>query len=134
MPCGQRISALLAGRPANLHGVFGGAGGRYIVDELARGAVGTMPAAEVPEVHVALMAAQRSGDAERVRELYEAMLPILMMQAVFRWRLTKEVLRRRGLIASAYTRAPGPALDGGDQLELSGADRLAPILARSNGA
>lgn len=131
MPCGQRISRLLAASPAGLRGVFGGAGGRYIIDELTRGAIGTMPAAETPEVHVALMKAQRSGDAARVRALYEAMLPILMMQAVFRWRLTKEVLRRRGLIASAHTRAPGPEFDDGDHAELSQIlERLEGFMAR----
>jgi 4-hydroxy-tetrahydrodipicolinate synthase len=119
MPCGQRISELLEHRPSNLLGVFGGAGGRYITDELARGAIGTMPAAETPEIHVALMHAHLAGDNERVRDLYEAVLPILMMQAVFRWRLTKEVLRRRGLIASAFTRAPGPEFDTGDHAELT---------------
>jgi 4-hydroxy-tetrahydrodipicolinate synthase len=118
MPCGQRISALLAGAPASLLGVFGGAGGRYITDELARGAIGTMPAAELPEAHVALMAAHRAGDEDGVRTLYDMMLPILTMQAVFRWRLTKEILRRRGLIASAFTRAPGPEFDAGDHREL----------------
>jgi 4-hydroxy-tetrahydrodipicolinate synthase len=124
MPCGQRISALLADRPATLDGVFGGAGGRYITDELARGAIGTMPAAETPEIHVALMAAHRTGDHGKVRDLYEAVLPILMMQAVFRWRLTKEVLRRRGVIENAHTRAPGPEFDSGDH------DELTRILAR----
>lgn len=119
MPCGQRISALLGDRPPNLAGIFGGAGGRYIADELARGAIGTMPAAETPEIHVALFAAHRAGDEARVRDLYEAMLPILMMQAVFRWRLTKEVLRRRGVIAGCFTRAPGPAFDAGDHAELT---------------
>lgn len=119
MPCGQRISDMLTTKPANLLGVFGGAGGRYITDELARGAIGTMPAAETPELHVALMAAHRAGNSETVRDLYEAVLPILMMQAVFRWRLTKEVLRRRGLISSAFTRAPGPEFDAGDHEELT---------------
>ncbi|MGH6614403.1 dihydrodipicolinate synthase family protein [Sphingomonas sp.] len=118
MPCGQRISALLAAAPASLIGVFGGAGGRYITDELARGATGTMPAAELPEVHVALMAAHRARDDGKVRDLYDLMLPVLTMQAVFRWRLTKEILRRRGLIASAFTRAPGPEFDDGDHREL----------------
>lgn len=118
MPCGQRISAILADRPANLVGVFGGAGGRYILDELGRGAVGTMPACETPEAHVALMAAYRAGALDEARDIYEAMLPILLMQAVFRWRLTKEVLRHRGLIASAYTRATGPELDDCDRAEL----------------
>jgi len=118
MPCGQRITALLASGVPHLDGVFGGAGGRYITDELARGAVGSMPAAETPEVHVALMRAHLAGDRAEVWRLYEALLPILMIQAVYRWRLTKEVLRRRGVIASAYTRAAGPEFDGTDQREL----------------
>ena len=118
MPCGQRISALLASGVPHLEGVFGGAGGRYITDELARGAIGSMPAAETPEVHVALMRAHLAGDRAQVWRLYEALLPILMIQAVYRWRLTKEVLRRRGVIASAYTRATGPEFDETDQREL----------------
>ena len=65
MPCGQRISALL-GCPelrdaAHFGGVLGGAGGRYLLDELARGAIGTMPACELADVHVALMRAWRDG-------------------------------------------------------------------------
>jgi 4-hydroxy-tetrahydrodipicolinate synthase len=125
MPCGQRISALLASNVPHLEGVFGGAGGRYITDELARGAIGSMPAAETPEVHVALMRAHLAGDRAEVWRLYEALLPILMIQAVYRWRLTKEVLRRRGVIASAYTRATGPEFDETDQRELGTAlDRL----------
>ena len=118
MPCGQRISALLASDVPHLEGVFGGAGGRYITDELARGAIGSMPAAETPEVHVALMRAHLAGDRTEVWRLYEALLPILMIQAVYRWRLTKEVLRRRGVIGSAYTRAAGPQFDDVDQQEL----------------
>ena len=118
MPCGQRITQLNDGKPDNLIGVFGGAGGRYIVDELNRGAIGTMPAIELVEGHVKLMRAHAAGDAQSVWALYERMLPILAMQAVFRWRLTKEVMRRRGLIKSAYTRATGAALDAQDQKEL----------------
>jgi 4-hydroxy-tetrahydrodipicolinate synthase len=32
--------------------------------------------------------------------------------------MTKEVLRRRGVIAATQVRAPGPKLDAGDQREL----------------
>jgi 4-hydroxy-tetrahydrodipicolinate synthase len=132
MPCGQRISALLASNVPHLEGVFGGAGGRYITDELARGAIGSMPAAETPEVHVALMRAHLAGDRAEVWRLYEALLPILMIQAVYRWRLTKEVLRRRGVIASAYTRATGPEFDETDQRELATVlDRLRHACAAS---
>ena len=118
MPCGQRITRLNEGKPDSLIGVFGGAGGRYIVDELNRGAIGTMPAIELVEGHVKLMRAHAAGDAQTVWALYERMLPILAMQAVFRWRLTKEVMRRRGLIQSAHTRAAGAELDAQDHKEL----------------
>lgn len=116
-PCGQRISQILDQAPG-VAGVFGGAGGRYIVDELTRGAVGTMPACELAEAHVALLRAHAAGDDALARTLYERMLPILMMQAIFRWRLTKAVLVERGWIANDSTRAPGPELDAHDHVEL----------------
>ena len=119
LPSGARISRLIAGAPATLRGVLGGAGGRYITDELARGAVGTMPAVELAELHVALFAAHRMGDRAAVRRWFNRMLPILNLQAVFRWALTKEVLRRRGIVAHAGKRASGAELDGGDHRELT---------------
>ncbi len=119
LPSGARITQMLRSAPPNLLGVFGGAGGRYITDELARGAVGTMPACELCEVHVALMRAHRAGDRARVRHLFNRMLPLLNFQAVFRMAMTKETLRRRGIIGHAGKRAAGPELDAGDQRELS---------------
>jgi 4-hydroxy-tetrahydrodipicolinate synthase len=117
-PSGQRITRLteLAG-PA-LDAVFGGAGARYVIDELARGAQGTMPACEITELHVAMLARYAEGDEKGARDLFERTLPLLSMQAVFRWRLTKEVLRRRGLIDDTFVRAPGAALDRHDMAEL----------------
>lgn len=129
-PSGQRITLLskLAGN--SLAAVFGGAGGRYVIDELARGARGTMPACEITELHVAMVAAFEAGDHERARNLFERTLPLLNMQAVFRWRLTKDVLRRRGLIQSTFTRAPGPELDRFDRLELDALlSRLGDLIA-----
>src|SRR5918995_1068360 len=52
------------------------------------------------------------------RDLFERTLPLLNMQAVFRWRLTKAVLERRGVIDSTFVRAAGPELDRYDRLEL----------------
>ena len=109
LPSGQRLTALRDGAPATLLGVFGGAGGRYITDELRRGAAGTMPAIELAEVHAALFAAHRAGDEKRVRQLFTRMLPVLNTQAVFRWALTKYVLQRRGLIACSLPARTGAA-------------------------
>jgi len=118
LPSGQRLTELLARGPASLVGVFGGAGGRYITDELRRGAAGTMPAIELAEVHVALFAAHRAGDHAKVRDLFTRMLPVLNVQAVFRWSLTKYVLQKRGLIACMNQRTPGPLLDALDQADV----------------
>ena len=130
-PSGQRITELTELAGESLDAVFGGAGGRYVIDELARGAEGTMPACEITELHVAMLAHYRSGDESRARDLFERTLPLLNMQAVFRWRLTKAVLQRRGLIESAYTRAAGPELDRYDRAELDALlARLSDLLPR----
>jgi len=118
MPCGQHVSHILRSCGGAVDAVFGGAGARYIMDELARGAAGTMPALELVDVHVALFRAWQAGDVARARLLYNASLPLLMFQAVFRVRATKEVLRRRGLLTQVGARAAGPVLDEFDQREM----------------
>jgi 4-hydroxy-tetrahydrodipicolinate synthase len=127
LPCGQRITKLLALAPPTLRGVFGGAGGRYLPDELARGACGTMPACELADLHAAQFACHRAGDAAGVRRWFNRMLPLLNYQAVFRMAMTKEVLRRRGVIRSTHVRAAGPVPDAQDYVEL--ATMLAEIRA-----
>lgn len=117
-PSGQRITQVREAAGDTLDGVFGGAGARYLIDELVRGAAGTMPACEITELHVAMMKRFADGDEAGARDLFERTLPLLSMQAVFRWRLTKAVLARRGLIESEHVRAPGPSLDRYDRREL----------------
>jgi len=133
-PCGQRISAILGECGESLKGVFGGAGGRYVIDELNRGASGTLPACEVAEIHVKMYRAHAAGNRVLARDLFDRALPLLNMQAVFRWRLTKEVLFRRGLINHPFTRARGPELDAADLKEveemLSRISDLAPTVAK----
>lgn len=118
LPCGQHVSQILRACGPDVDAVFGGAGARYVVDELARGAAGTMPAIELADVHVRLLRAFQAGDRAQARHLYNLSLPLLMFQAVFRVRMTKEVLRRRGLLAEVAARASGPVLDDDDQREL----------------
>jgi len=133
-PSGQRITRLgeLAG--GALDAVYGGAGARYLMDELARGAQGTMPACEITELHVAMHAHFIAGRERQARDLFERTLPLLSMQANFRWRLTKAVLKMRGLIDSDFVRASGPTLDAHDRAELATLigrlDDLLPGLAR----
>lgn len=123
-PSGQRIMQLTELTQGSLRAVFGGGGARHVIDELMRGAKGTMPACEITGLHVAMLDLFRRGDETGARNLFERTLPLLNMQSVFRWRLTKAVLHRRGLIDSCFTRAPGPELDRFDR------DEVDKLLAR----
>jgi 4-hydroxy-tetrahydrodipicolinate synthase len=118
LPSGPAISAILAAKPAHLAGVIGGGGARYILDEYNRGACGAMPAVEIADLHVALDRAYRAGDIGRAREIYMRTLPLLVIQAVYRMRLTKQVLMRRGVLDCAAVRSRLPDFDAYDIAEI----------------
>jgi 4-hydroxy-tetrahydrodipicolinate synthase len=109
---------------------MGGMAGRFLLDEHARGACGTMPACEAVDAHAAVWAALESGDEPLARERFRLLLPLLTYEAMYSVVVYKEVLKRRGVIASAKVRAPGsPSLDeaGHRELDRIMAD-LAPLL------
>lgn len=112
LPAGPAITALLAAGVPHLLGVIGGGGARYILDEYARGACGAMPALEIADLHVALDRHYRAGELGKARDVYVRTLPLLVLQAVYRMRLTKHVLSRRGVLKNTIVRAPTPELDG----------------------
>jgi dihydrodipicolinate synthase/N-acetylneuraminate lyase len=104
---------------ASLRGVMGGMAGRYLLEEYRRGACGTMPACEVADVHVLIWNALEGGDEAEARRLHTRLLPLLNYEAMYSFTIYKEVLLRRGVIASARTRVPGAGrLDAENQREL----------------
>lgn len=120
-PCTHVVSRLfdIVQSKEKLHGIFGGLAGRHLMNELARGVCGTMPACDSPDLHSAIWNAYERGDSEEARELYNRLLPLLNMQSLYPLQLYKEVLRRRGVIRSAmlrnYFQTP---IDAVDQREL----------------
>jgi dihydrodipicolinate synthase/N-acetylneuraminate lyase len=95
-----------------LKGMMGGMAGRFLLDEYARGACGTMPACEAVDAHAAVWQALESGQEALARERFRLLLPLLTCEAMYSIVVYKEVLKRRGVIASAKIRAPGsPTLD-----------------------
>ncbi len=111
LPAGPAISHIIAHAPESLKGVIGGGGARYILDEYARGATAAMPALEIAGEHVAIDRALGAGKRDEARRIYVRTLPLLVLQAVYRMRLTKHVLKRRGVIDGVGVRAPTPDLD-----------------------
>ncbi|WP_295812571.1 dihydrodipicolinate synthase family protein [uncultured Nitratireductor sp.] len=111
LPAGPAITHILSNAPDTLKGVIGGGGARYILDEYGRGACAAMPALEIADFHVALDDAWRSGETAEARDVYVRTLPLLTLQALYRMRLTKHVLMRRGVLHNASVRARTPQLD-----------------------
>jgi dihydrodipicolinate synthase/N-acetylneuraminate lyase len=111
VPSGPKVSRLVAGCGTHLDAVIGGGGARYLFEELERGAVATMPALELLEVHVAIVSAYLAGRREEALTLYERTLPLLLIQLPYRMRMTKLILAHRGLIEREAVREPLPVMD-----------------------
>lgn len=118
LPSGERISQFIAESIPTLVGIFGGAGGRFIMDELNRGVIGSMPACEFTEIHRKIFDLYRDGKKSEARTVYNRLLPLLNFESVFRAAATKEILARRGIIESARHRHTCPSLDDADKQEL----------------
>jgi 4-hydroxy-tetrahydrodipicolinate synthase len=126
IPSPVKVAQVLAAAKAPV-AVFGGMGGVYFSEELLRGAVGTMTGFAFPEVLVAVHAAFAAGERDRARALFYRYLPLIRYegQPVIGLAIRKEILRRRGAIAGATIRHPGPALDRATLAEL---DELLDVL------
>lgn len=113
----------------HLLGVMGGKAGRQLPDEHRRGVCGTMPACEVADLHVKLWNDLEAGGPQ-ARETYRQLLPLLLFETNYGVAVYKEVLRRRGVIDSAYHRqAGGRQLDAGARAELAAIlDDLVPMM------
>jgi 4-hydroxy-tetrahydrodipicolinate synthase len=103
-PTPPKISALLAADPS-LH-VFGGLGGVSAFSELSRGACGTMTGFAFPEILRAVRLALAAGDRNSAGRIFDKYLPLIQFEAQpgIGLLVRKEVLRRRGAIATATSR------------------------------
>jgi 4-hydroxy-tetrahydrodipicolinate synthase len=120
------------GRARRHVSILCGFGGIHLPQEYLRGADGAMTGFAFPDVLVAMDALFRAGEADAAEDLYDRFLPVLRheLQPGIGLAIRKEILRRRGAIATAATRAPGPRLDADDLAEL---DRLLKRLERASG-
>jgi 4-hydroxy-tetrahydrodipicolinate synthase len=119
-PTPPKISALLAASPGLT--VFGGLGGVSALQELGRGAAGTMTGFAFPEVLRAVRRAFEGGAADRAAAIFDRYLPLLAFEGQVRVGLgiRKEVLHRRGVLACPRTRSGPGGLDPVTAAELDG--------------
>jgi 4-hydroxy-tetrahydrodipicolinate synthase len=97
-----------------------GNGGLHLPQELQRGVDGAMTGFAYPEALVEVVRLHQAGEADRAEDVFDAYLPILRheQQMGFGLALRKMVLHKRGAIASAALRSPGPKLSAADLAEL----------------
>ena len=119
-PTAPRVGALVEALGGSA-GVMGGAGGLDFLNELERGASGTLPGAAFPELFVTVFDLHRAGRHDDARALFGRMLPILLLSTrdheTFCY-TQRAILRRRGILRHVRTRPPRPPLDPGLEREL----------------
>jgi 4-hydroxy-tetrahydrodipicolinate synthase len=101
----------------------------YYPQELARGADGAMTGFSYPEMLLEVYERFATGDAEGAEDVFDVYLPLLRYEAQPGTGLAvrKELLFRRGALASPTVRAPGSMLTADDRREL---DHLVARLER----
>lgn len=116
---GHMMTATLALAGDACLGVMGGVGARYLLDEYRRGACGTMPACQVTDVHAQVWNLLDAGKHDEARAMFNRLLPLLNLEAIFGVAMYKEVLKRRGVIAHTTIRGyKSSSLDDYDLQEL----------------
>ena len=88
---------------------------------MQRGADGAMTGFAYPEMLVQVVNCHKAGDIDGAEDVFDAYLPLVRyeQQLGLGLAIRKEVLRRRGVLASAKVRAPGPAMTRTDHEELT---------------
>ncbi len=110
-PTAPKVGRLLAVNPELR--VLGGLGGEMLVEELRRGAVGTMTGFGYPEVLVAIMRDWRAGNEAAAVDRFHRWMPLIRFenQQLMNLPIRKRIYMQRGAIASDKARAPSPSLD-----------------------
>lgn len=107
--------AAMAAVASNKLTIFGGAGGSYFIEELRRGALGTMPFCSQPADFVAVWDAFRAGDEVAARARFDCTIMAINRLGnqggdIF-YGMHKQLLVRLGVIRNALVRSPTTAID-----------------------
>jgi len=130
LPVTSKVHAMSAAAGDRLT-IFGGAGGSYFIEEMRRGAHGTMPFCSQPADFVAVWDAYQRGDEAEARQRFDATIMAVNRLGnqggdIF-YAIHKQLLVRRGIIRNAVVRSPTTAIDPITQREID--ELLATIIA-----
>lgn len=111
-----KLSALRAMSDLRRVSILVGNGAIFLPEEMERGADGAMTGFAYPEMMVEVVKAYQQGKPDRARDIFDAYLPLARyeQQPGPGLAIRKYVLQKRGVIASAALRKPGPKLSAMD--------------------
>jgi 4-hydroxy-tetrahydrodipicolinate synthase len=110
VPTAPKIRALKAGMKERSVPVLTGLGALYGLFDLEAGSSGFNTGFAFPEALVAMVNAARTGNWNKVRDIYMRFLPLIVFEQQPGVAVRKEILRLRGAIGSGKVRHPGAAL------------------------
>ena len=112
-PTPFKTSRILAASGDTEVRIFGGLGGVFLLEELLAGATGAMTGFAFPEILVRIVSLFRAGSIDEAADVFYRAVPLMRFefQEGIGMAIRKEVLHRRGAIASPATRPPAAALD-----------------------
>jgi 4-hydroxy-tetrahydrodipicolinate synthase len=96
--------------------LLGGLNGHFLLEELERGALGTMPGCDMTDAFVGVWNAWSAGDHDGARRAFDRMLPLIRyeLQPGMGVAVMKRNLCDAGIIASARVRHPTRSLEPAD--------------------
>ncbi|PRA79463.1 dihydrodipicolinate synthase family protein [Microbacterium sp. MYb66] len=116
-PTAPKVGAVVSAIDDPAFAVLGGQNAQFCLEEYARGAVGTMPACEFPDLLGPVLAQFLEGRVDEARAEFRRMLPLVLigLQGGIAWAVHKEILVARGIIDHATVRYPASRLDAGSR-------------------
>jgi 4-hydroxy-tetrahydrodipicolinate synthase len=128
-PSPRNIGALVARNSPAVKGVMGGAGGRYLIDERSRGAKGCIHACQFCDVIQRVWELLDESQDEQANDLFERVLPGLILEGWMGMAFAKEIMVRRGVFKNHRMRLNAHPLSPDDLREIDRAwNRLQPYL------
>ena len=110
----EKIAALRAASDAGSRriSILCGNGGQFLLEEMIRGADGAMTGFAYPEMMRDVTTLMSAGDETAARDIFDAYLPLVRYESQpgLGLAIRKFILAKRGAIAHATVRAPGPKL------------------------
>jgi 4-hydroxy-tetrahydrodipicolinate synthase len=111
-PTAPKMTEIKRAGDADLR-LFGGLNGHFLLEELGRGAAGTMPGSDLTAIFVRIWSLWEKGQHDEAREEFTRYLPLIRyeLQPGLGVSVMKLNLCEWGVIASARVRHPGRAVD-----------------------